>query len=133
MPLFFNASFIIISRKKERRRNTPSTNYSKKGVKPMNEYNEIATAVAVHEERINGLDKRVEEVENITKTIQAVNVNVVKLSDKIDSTNEKVVDLKADIAEFKNKPKKVTDTITVAIITAITSGLIGYFLSSLLS
>ena len=133
MPLFFNASFIIKLRKKERRRNTPSTNYSKKGVKPMNEYNEIATAVAVHEERLNGLDKRVEEVENITKTIQAVNVNVVKLSDKIDSTNEKVVDLKADIAEFKNKPKKVTDTITVAIITAITSGLIGYFLSSLLS
>ena len=99
----------------------------------MNEYGEIATAVAVHEERLNAIDKRVEDVENITKTIQAVNVNVVKLSDKIDSTNEKVVDLKADIAEFKNRPKKVTDTITVAIITAITSGLIGYFLSSLLS
>lgn len=99
----------------------------------MSEFHELETAVAVHEERLNAIDKRVEDVENITKTIQAVNVNVVKLSDKIDSTNEKVGELKNDIAEVKNKPKKITDTITVAIITAISSGLIGYILSQLLN
>lgn len=96
------------------------------------EDNKIIEELAVHDTKIQSLERRMTTCEETTKSLNALTQSIAKMDVTLTNTNETVKELKENVSELKDKPTKKWDALTAAIITAIASGLIGYILATLL-
>ena len=95
------------------------------------EENKIIEHLAIHDTKIEAMEKRLDGCEETNKVLTSLTQSITKMDVTLNNTNDTVKELKTDVHELKNVPTKRWDTITTAIITAISGGIIGYIVSTL--
>ena len=89
---------------------------------------EIGAAIARQEEKINGLARRMDNLETLTESVNKLALSVERLANKQSTTEGKIETLTNDVNEIKEKPAKHWETVVTAIISALVGAAIAYFL-----
>ena len=79
------------------------------------------------EEQIKTLFKNQVEIKELTETVQKIAIALEKQGMALQSQEKKLDGVKSDVDEIKSKPGKRWD----AVIAAVISGLVGFFLARL--
>ena len=79
------------------------------------------------EEQIKTLFKNQAEIKELTETVQKIAIALEKQGMALQSQEKKLDGVKSDVDEIKSKPGKRWD----AIIAAVISGVVGFFLARL--
>ncbi len=87
---------------------------------------EVTQRAISNTHRIDGHDKKIEEIEKTQTQI------LVDLNGNMKLLTHEMSGVKKDVQELKDRPVKRYETVITVIITAITSGLVGYLLSRLI-
>lgn len=100
---------------------------------------EIAVALTEARKDIGSLKHRVEDLEELTHSINELAISVKELATQVSNNNsrmdsyERSLNLMGErIGELEKKPAKQWDTLINVVITALVSGVIGFFISSAL-
>ena len=89
---------------------------------------EIMTALARQDEQIKGLARRMDNLEKLTESVNALAISVERLTNQQASTDNQLETLTDDVTELKEKPAKRWDVAIAAIISAIVGGGIAYLI-----
>lgn len=100
---------------------------------------EIAVKLAEHGKEIGSLKHRTSDLEEQTEVIQklalavkelAINMqSMIKEQERYRKTQERIF---SRIEDLENEPAKNWNTMTTVILTALVSGIVGYFLTTVL-
>ena len=93
--------------------------------------NELEKTQAAAEEQHRTLFRRVENLEEEQKTMNAFAISLEKLANAIGSTEKKVDGLCKDVEDMKAKPGKRWETLCMDALKVIVGGLIGFMLVKL--
>lgn len=93
--------------------------------------NELEKTQAAAEEQHKTLFRRVANLEEEQKTMNAFAVSLEKLANAIGSTEKKVDGLCKDVEDMKAKPGKRWETLRMDALKVIVGGLIGFVLVKL--
>ena len=97
------------------------------------EITEVVQRSASNTHRLDGHDRKIEEIERTqTQILLDLNSNMKILTKQLEIANGEIAGIKQDVRELKDKPVKRYDTAVTVFITAVVSGAIGYILSRLL-
>lgn len=80
---------------------------------------EIGAALARQEEQIKGLDRRMDNLEKLTESVNKLAISVERLTAQQAATDTQIETLTGDVNEIKAKPAKRWDTVIAAIISAL--------------
>lgn len=100
---------------------------------------EVAVALAEHGKEIGSLKHRVDEVEDLAKAINELAMSVRELAVNTSNTNDRM-DRHEDslrsqgerIGALEKQPAKRWNTVVTTIITAIVSGTVTYFFTTMM-
>ena len=96
------------------------------------ELTEVAQRCASNTHRLDGHDRKIEEIERTqTSILLDLASNMKLLTKQIEIANGEISGIKQDVKELKEKPVRRYDTVVTVIITALVSGVVGYALSRL--
>lgn len=73
--------------------------------------------------------KRIDEQKKLVETVQSIALSVERVTNSLKNTDAKVNKMSDDLEEIKGRAGKQLDSITGAVIAAIVSGIIGFFLA----
>lgn len=93
--------------------------------------NELEKTQAAAEEQHKTLFRRVANLEEEQKTMNAFAVSLEKLANAIGSTEKKVDGLCKDVDELKSKPGKRWEALAMDALKVVVGGLIGFLLVKL--
>ena len=82
---------------------------------------EIGAALARQEEQIKGLARRMDNLEKLTESVNALAKSVERLTVQQAQTDTQITTLTGEVNEIKEKPGKRWDLVITALITAIIS------------
>ena len=85
---------------------------------------EIGAALARQEEQIKGLARRMDNLEKLTESVNALAKSVERLTVQQAQTDTQITTLTGEVNEIKEKPGKRWDLVITAAITAIISAVI---------
>jgi len=77
--------------------------------------------------------KQINKMDSIYKVLQTLSENTAVLAEQMRNTSKDVNDLKQEVQEIKSIPSKNYNTYKNALITAVLSGLAGYFLAKFIT
>ena len=80
---------------------------------------EFGAALARQEEKINGLARRMDNLEKLTESVNKLAISVERLTAQQQTTDTEITKLTGDVNELKEKPAKRWDTVIAAIISAL--------------
>ena len=86
---------------------------------------DIGAALARQEEKINGLARRMDNLEKLTESVNALALSVERLTNQQQTTDSQITTLTDDVNELKEKPAKHWETAGAAIIAALVGAGIG--------
>ena len=89
---------------------------------------EIGAALARQEEQIKGLARRMDNLEKLTESVNALALSVERLTNQQATTDSQLETLTDDVTELKEKPAKRWDMVITAIISALVGGGIAYLI-----
>ena len=89
---------------------------------------EIGAALARQEEQIKGLARRMDNLEKLTESVNALAISVERLTNQQQTTDNQLETLTDDVTELKEKPAKRWDMVITAIISALVGGGIAYLI-----
>ena len=89
---------------------------------------DIGAALARQEEQIKGLDRRMDNLEKLTESVNALAISVERLTNQQATTDNQLETLTDDVTELKEKPAKRWDMVITAIISALVGGGIAYLI-----
>ena len=89
---------------------------------------DIGAALARQEEQIKGLARRMDNLEKLTESVNALALSVERLTNQQQTTDNQLETLTDDVTELKEKPAKRWDMVITAIISALVGGGIAYFI-----
>ena len=84
--------------------------------------------MARQEEQIKGLARRMDNLEKLTESVNALALSVERLTNQQQTTDNQITVLTDDMNELKAKPAKRWDMVWTAIISALVGGGIAYFI-----
>lgn len=93
--------------------------------------NELEKTQAAAEEQHKTLFRRVSNLEEEQKTMNAFAVSLEKLANAVGSTEKKVDGLCKDVDELKAKPAKKWETLAMDALKVVVGGLIGFLMVKL--
>ena len=80
---------------------------------------ELGTALARQEEQIKGLDRRMDNLEKLTESVNKLAISVERLTSQQATTETQITTLTGDVNELKEKPARHWETAVAAIISAL--------------
>ena len=80
---------------------------------------QIGAAIARQEEKINGLVRRLDNLEKLMESVNRLAVNMERIASKQDSMDSKIGALSEDVDEIKDRPAKNWQTAVAAVISAL--------------
>ena len=80
---------------------------------------EFGAALARQEEKINGLARRMDNLEKLTDSVNKLAVSVERLTAQQQTTDPEITTLTSDVKELKEKPAKHWETAVAAVISAL--------------
>ena len=80
---------------------------------------EIGAALARQEEQIKGLARRMDNLEKLTESVNALAISVERLTNQQAATDTQITALTGDVNELKDKPAKHWETAIAAVISAL--------------
>ena len=80
---------------------------------------EFGAALARQEEKINGLARRMDNLEKLTESVNKLAISVERLTSQQATTETQITALTGDVNELKEKPAKRWDTVIAAVISAL--------------
>lgn len=89
---------------------------------------DIGAALARQEEQIKGLARRMDNLEKLTESVNALALSVERLTNQQQTTDNQLETLTDDVTELKEKPAKRWDMVITAIISALVGGGIAYLI-----
>ena len=89
---------------------------------------DIGAALARQEEQIKGLARRMDNLEKLTESVNALALSVERLTNQQQTTDNQLETLTDDVTELKEKPAKRWDMVITAIISALVGGGIAYMI-----
>lgn len=92
---------------------------------------ELEKTQAAAEEQHKTLFRRVANLEEEQKTMNAFAVSLEKLANAVGSTEKKVDGLCKDVEDMKSKPAKRWETLAMDVLKLIVGGVVGYLLVKL--
>lgn len=85
--------------------------------------------LAIHDENIKSLKRRMDKVEEQSKAINDLAISVKELAINMNAMNEKQEEQGKRLAELEAKPSKRWEQVVSIIITTIVGALLGFLLS----
>lgn len=79
----------------------------------------IGEAIARQEEKINGLARRMDNLEKLTESVNSLALSVERLTTQQKTTENKVTNLTTEVNEIKERPAKNWQTVVAAVISAL--------------
>ena len=89
---------------------------------------DIGAALARQEEQIKGLARRMDNLEKLTESVNALALSVERLTNQQATTDNQLETLTDDVTELKEKTAKRWDMVITAIISALVGGGIAYII-----
>lgn len=89
---------------------------------------EIGTALARQEEQIKGLARRMDNLEKLTESVNALALSVERLTNQQQTTETQVESLTTEVTEIRDKPARRWDTLVTAIISALVGAGIAFLI-----
>ena len=89
---------------------------------------ELGTALARQEEQIKGLARRMDNLEKLTESVNALALSVERLTNQQQTTETQVESLTAEVTEIRDKPAKRWDTLITAVISALVGAGIAFLI-----
>ena len=89
---------------------------------------DIGAALARQEEQIKGLARRMDNLEKLTESVNALALSVERLTNQQATTDSQLETLTDDVNEIKEKPAKRWDVVWTALISALVGGGIAYLI-----
>lgn len=89
---------------------------------------ELGTALARQEEQIKGLARRMDNLEKLTESVNALALSVERLTNQQQTTETQVEGLTAEVTEIRDKPAKRWDTLITAVISALVGAGIAFLI-----
>ena len=89
---------------------------------------DIGAALARQEEQIKGLARRMDNLEKLTESVNALALSVERLTNQQQTTDNQLETLTDDVTELKEKPAKRWDMVITAIISALVGGGLAYII-----
>ncbi len=89
---------------------------------------ELGTALARQEEQIKGLARRMDNLEKLTESVNALALSVERLTNQQQTTETQVESLEAEVTEIRDKPAKRWDTLITAVISALVGAGIAFLI-----
>lgn len=107
------------------------------GVHIMKEVNkiteeDISVALSCHSQSIRSLQHQINEIKELTKELRVMNTALTALTTELKHTSETIEDHTERIAVLENTPSRRWEKATNAVITALSSGIVGFILAQLL-
>ena len=75
---------------------------------------------------VRGMNRRLENVENMHDTLNNMAVAMARLTERQESTEKIVENIAEDVNAIKQKPEKRMDAAATAVIAAVVSALVGF-------
>nr|DAW33426.1 MAG TPA: hemolysin [Caudoviricetes sp.] len=85
--------------------------------------------LAIHDENIKSLKRRMDKVEEQSKAINDLAISVKELAINMNAMNEKQEEQGKRLAELESKPGKRWEQVVSIIITTLVGALLGFLLS----
>lgn len=79
----------------------------------------IGASIARQEEQIKGLARRMDNLESLTASVNALAISVERLTNQQAATENQITTLTGDVTELKEKPAKRWDMVIASIISAL--------------
>ena len=80
---------------------------------------DIGAAIARQEEKINGLARRMDNLEKLTESVSKLALSVERLTTQQKTTESKITNLTNDVNEIKDRPAKNWQAVVAAVISAL--------------
>ena len=94
---------------------------------------EIAVKLEAHEHEIGSLIQRVKELEEVSKTLQALTISVNKMAVSMENMMSELQKQGTRLEELEKVPAETNKQVKGAIITALVCGVIGAVLTAILT
>ena len=79
----------------------------------------IGASIARQEEQIKGLARRMDNLESLTASVNALAISVERLTNQQAATENQITTLTGDVTELKEKPAKRWDMVIASVISAM--------------
>lgn len=96
------------------------------------EVREIWDRLTKGEESIKSAHHRIDELKELSNSISEIAVSTAQIASETKALREDFIKVDRRIGELETKPIKNYNTIVTTIITALCSGVVGFFLNNLL-
>lgn len=90
---------------------------------------DIMIVMERHEQKLNHLQKQLDELKAVQKEIKAMNESLIKITNEIKHTNASLLSCEMKINELQSAPAKKWEKITVSLISSVLCGILGYVLA----
>ena len=90
---------------------------------------EILVVMERHEQKLNSLQKQLDELKTVQKEIKVMNESLIEITNEIKHTNASLLSCEIKINELQFAPVKKWEKITVSLISSALCGILGYVLA----
>ncbi len=90
---------------------------------------EIFIGLERHEQRLNSLQKQLDELKAVQKEIKAMNESLIEITNEIKHTNSSLLSCEMKINELQSAPGRKWEKITVSLLSSVLCGILGYVLA----
>jgi len=80
---------------------------------------DIGAALARQEEQIKGLARRMDNLEKLTESVNALAISVERLTNQQANTDAEIASLQGNVNEIKEKPARHWEAAVAAVISAL--------------
>ncbi len=92
---------------------------------------EIFISLSKHEQSIKALQHQIDEIKNMTKELRVMNTSLTELTSELKHTNQNILEHNRRLNVLEEIPKHRTEKVLGAILSAVASAAVGYFLAFL--
>ena len=93
---------------------------------------EIYIGLERHEQKLNSLQKQLDELKAVQKEIKVMNESLIEITNEIKHTNASLLSCEVKINELQSAPVRKWEKIMISLISSILCGIAGYVLARFL-
>ncbi len=93
---------------------------------------EIFMSLSRHDQSIKSIQHQIDEIKSMTNELRVMNTALTELTSELKHTNQNILDHNRRISALEQIPKNRFEKFAGALISALASGVIGYFLAHLI-
>ena len=90
---------------------------------------EIYIGLERHEQKLNSLQKQLDELKAVQKEIKVMNESLIEITNEIKHTNASLLSCEVKINELQSAPVRKWEKIMISLISSILCGIAGYVLA----